>query len=57
MYFCFRVTPKGWTKERIHEYFLWAAQVIKGCRGTNELLEKLLDDLFRKHGVETEVLE
>jgi len=52
-----RVTPKGWTKERIHEYFLWAAQVIKGCRGTNEHLEKLLDDLFRKHGVETEVLE
>lgn len=49
-----RVTPTGWTKERVEEYFLWAAQVIKGCRGTNELLEKQLDDLFEKHGVKTE---
>ena len=52
-----RVMPSGWTKERVNEYFLWAAQVVKGCRGTNEHLEKQLDDLFQKYGVNTELLE
>jgi len=52
-----RVTPEGWTQQRVEEYFLWAAQVVKGCRGTNEALEKELDELFHKHGVKTDLLE
>jgi len=52
-----RVIPSGWTEERAKEYFRWSAQVVKGCRGTNEHLEKKLDELFEKHGVNTEVLE
>jgi len=52
-----RATPEGWTKERVEEYFRWSAQVVKGCRGTNEHLEKQLDLLFKKRGIDVESLE
>ncbi|XP_011305705.1 guanosine-3',5'-bis(diphosphate) 3'-pyrophosphohydrolase MESH1 [Fopius arisanus] len=41
-----REIPVGWTVDRAHEYFKWAEQVIEGCRGTNEKLEAILDDIF-----------
>ncbi|XP_068203184.1 guanosine-3',5'-bis(diphosphate) 3'-pyrophosphohydrolase MESH1 [Palaemon carinicauda] len=46
-----RVTPEGWSEERVEEYFAWAAKVIAGCRGTNALIESELDKLFKKRKV------
>ncbi|KAI8050810.1 AGAP004597-PA [Syncephalis plumigaleata] len=43
-----RATPEGWTSERVHDYFVWARQVVDGCRGTNDSLEKQLDELFEQ---------
>ncbi|XP_036399609.1 guanosine-3',5'-bis(diphosphate) 3'-pyrophosphohydrolase MESH1 [Megalops cyprinoides] len=47
-----RCTPTGWTEERVQEYFVWAAQVVKGLRGTNPTLEDKLQQLFKQRGVE-----
>ncbi|XP_015124527.1 guanosine-3',5'-bis(diphosphate) 3'-pyrophosphohydrolase MESH1 [Diachasma alloeum] len=46
--------PVGWTAERAHEYFKWAEQVIQGCRGTNERLEAILDEIFASEKMEHE---
>lgn len=46
-----RCTPKGWSTDRVQEYFEWAAQVVKGLRGTNTSLENLLDQLLREKSV------
>lgn len=46
-----RSTPEGWTKQRVHEYFVWASKVVKEIRGTNLKLEASLDQLFLEHGV------
>ncbi|XP_076366894.1 metazoan SpoT homolog-1 [Tachypleus tridentatus] len=46
-------TPRGWTKERVKEYFVWASKVVAGLKGTNNELESSLDMLFRKRGVLT----
>ncbi|XP_041755629.1 guanosine-3',5'-bis(diphosphate) 3'-pyrophosphohydrolase MESH1-like, partial [Coregonus clupeaformis] len=47
-----RCTPTGWTAERVQEYFVWAAQVVRGLRGTNPALEGHLQELFRQRGVD-----
>ncbi|KAJ7994776.1 hypothetical protein DPEC_G00252980 [Dallia pectoralis] len=47
-----RCTPTGWTAERVQEYFVWAAQVVRGLRGTNPTLEGKLEELFKQRGVE-----
>ncbi|XP_030622187.1 guanosine-3',5'-bis(diphosphate) 3'-pyrophosphohydrolase MESH1 [Chanos chanos] len=47
-----RCTPTGWTADRVQEYFTWAAQVVKGLRGTNPALEEKLQELFRERGIE-----
>lgn len=47
-----RCTPSGWTEERVQEYFVWAAQVVRGLRGTNQTLENNLQQLFKQRGVE-----
>lgn len=41
----------GWTAERVQEYFVWAAQVVKGLRGTNAALEEKLLQLFKERDV------
>ncbi|KAM3925449.1 guanosine-3',5'-bis(diphosphate) 3'-pyrophosphohydrolase MESH1 [Leptodactylus fuscus] len=46
-----RSTPKGWSEERVAEYFQWAFQVVNGLRGTNVVMEKHLDQLFKERGV------
>ncbi|XP_033108566.1 guanosine-3',5'-bis(diphosphate) 3'-pyrophosphohydrolase MESH1-like, partial [Anneissia japonica] len=46
-----RSTPKGWTRERVDDYFLWAGRVVDGLRGTNKQLEDELDKLLTKRGV------
>jgi guanosine-3',5'-bis(diphosphate) 3'-pyrophosphohydrolase len=46
-----RSTPVGWTKERVNEYFVWAANVVAGLRGTNSALENKLNELFAERGI------
>ncbi|XP_060568346.1 guanosine-3',5'-bis(diphosphate) 3'-pyrophosphohydrolase MESH1-like, partial [Ruditapes philippinarum] len=46
-----RATPEGWTEERVHKYFEWASKVVAGLRGTNEIMEKELDKLFKERNV------
>ena len=48
-----RSTPVGWTEERVQEYFEWAAQVIKGLKGTNKILEDKLQELLKARGIDT----
>jgi (p)ppGpp synthase/HD superfamily hydrolase len=43
--------PVGWDEKRVHEYFIWAFNVVKGLRGSNSRIELELDELFKKHGV------
>ena len=47
-----RCTPTGWTDDRVQEYFVWASKVVKGLRGTNEYLEKQLDEIFSRRGID-----
>jgi len=44
--------PNGWTEERRDQYFVWAKQVVDNLRGTNEPIEKLLDELFHEKGLQ-----
>ncbi|XP_007525077.1 guanosine-3',5'-bis(diphosphate) 3'-pyrophosphohydrolase MESH1 [Erinaceus europaeus] len=46
-----RCTPKGWSEQRVQEYFQWAAQVVRGLQGTNQQLEDALKQLFKERGV------
>ncbi|XP_045184074.2 guanosine-3',5'-bis(diphosphate) 3'-pyrophosphohydrolase MESH1-like [Mercenaria mercenaria] len=46
-----RQAPRGWTDERVHEYFIWASKVVAGLRGTNAVMENQLDILFRDRNV------
>jgi hypothetical protein len=46
-----RCSPRGWSAERVQEYFEWAAKVIKGLRRTNIKLEEQLDKLLISRGV------
>ncbi|XP_074661884.1 guanosine-3',5'-bis(diphosphate) 3'-pyrophosphohydrolase MESH1-like [Tubulanus polymorphus] len=46
-----RVSPRGWTPQRIHDYFVWASKVVNGCRGTNSYLETSLDQLFKQRQI------
>jgi len=46
-----RVTPEGWTEERVVEYFHWAHKVVEGLKGTNQTLEKELHQLFVQRGI------
>lgn len=36
--------PMGWDRKQREDYVEWAQAVIKGCRGSNSLLEKLFDE-------------
>ena len=35
--------PKGWTEERLRDYVVWAAEVVRSCRGLNKKLEAAFD--------------
>ena len=40
--------PQDWSIERRRGYLDWAEQVVAGCRGTNELLEREFDRVTRE---------
>lgn len=46
-----RCAPKGWSEERVQEYFRWAAEVVGGLRGTSPPLEAALRRLLEERGV------
>ncbi|KAM6119559.1 guanosine-3',5'-bis(diphosphate) 3'-pyrophosphohydrolase MESH1 [Pterocles gutturalis] len=46
-----RCVPRGWSPERVQEYFRWAAQVVAGLRGTSPPLEAALQRLFEERGL------
>jgi len=44
--------PVGWTEERLRDYVVWAAEVVRSCRGLNEKLEAAFDAAYaeaKKH--------
>ena len=44
--------PAGWTDERLRDYVVWAAEVVRSCRGLNAKLEARFDaayDTARRH--------
>ncbi|KAF6714383.1 Guanosine-3',5'-bis(diphosphate) 3'-pyrophosphohydrolase MESH1 [Oryzias melastigma] len=47
-----RCTPVGWSSERVHEYFVWACEVVRKLKGTNSVLEEKLAELFRQRGLD-----
>jgi guanosine-3',5'-bis(diphosphate) 3'-pyrophosphohydrolase len=49
--------PAGWSLERRREYLDWSDQVVAGCRGDNDALEKLYDETVAKGRRMLEALE
>lgn len=47
-----RSLPENWTVDRRKQYFVWAAKVVKGCRGINSQLEEQIDQVLKRNGVE-----
>ena len=39
--------PKGWNRKRRLNYFKWSRDVVAGCRGVNDRLEKVFDELVK----------
>lgn len=46
-----RRVPRGWSQQRVHEYFAWAARVADGLRGSCPALEEPLWRLLAARGV------
>jgi guanosine-3',5'-bis(diphosphate) 3'-pyrophosphohydrolase len=42
-----RHPPADWSEERRRKYFLWTEEVIAGCRGVNDALERHYDNVLR----------
>lgn len=40
--------PPDWSLERRRTYFAWTAEVISGCRGINEGLERRYDEMLKE---------
>ena len=40
--------PKGWSIERVRNYFDWAKEVIDQLRGANPLLERKFDNIYAR---------
>jgi guanosine-3',5'-bis(diphosphate) 3'-pyrophosphohydrolase len=40
--------PPDWSLERRRTYFAWTAEVISGCRGINEGLERRYDEILKE---------
>ncbi|XP_046544287.1 guanosine-3',5'-bis(diphosphate) 3'-pyrophosphohydrolase MESH1-like isoform X2 [Haliotis rubra] len=47
-----RTVPRGWSQQRMQGYFIWAAQVVAGLRGTNKIMEEALDKIFKERNVD-----
>lgn len=47
-----RVRPVGWSDQRITEYFEWSVQIARQLTGHNEILDKILEELFRQRNIQ-----
>lgn len=47
-----RVRPVGWSDQRITEYFEWSVQIARQLMGHNEILDKILEELFRQRNIQ-----
>ena len=47
--------PANWDLSRRIEYLNWTEHVVAGCRGTNDALEKLYDEVLKKGRVKFRV--
>lgn len=43
--------PVGWTPERVRGYFIWSQLVCQKLRGVNEILDKEIEAIFDKSGI------
>ncbi|CAF1199098.1 unnamed protein product, partial [Didymodactylos carnosus] len=43
-----RVTPAGWSEERVQEYFQWSSKIAKQIMGVNDKLDAIVKDLLSK---------
>ncbi|CAD7004351.1 unnamed protein product [Ceratitis capitata] len=43
-----RKPPIGWSLERQEQYYVWAKKVVDNMRGTNPVLERELDVIFKE---------
>lgn len=46
-----RQTQRGWSDDRVNEYFIWSSKVFAGLRGSCPPLENILESLLRDRGV------
>ena len=47
-----RVTPAGWSEERVKEYFQWSAQIARQITGYNTQMDAILKDLFHQRNIQ-----
>lgn len=43
--------PPNWTPNRIEGYFIWSQLVCNKLRGVNEILDKEIEGVFEKSGI------
>ncbi|XP_071051209.1 guanosine-3',5'-bis(diphosphate) 3'-pyrophosphohydrolase MESH1-like [Onthophagus taurus] len=43
-------TPRGWTEQRVKQYYSFARNVYNGLKGVNTKLDVLLDELLKRYG-------
>ena len=43
--------PVKWTPERIRGYFIWSQMVCNNLKGANEILDKEIEEVFEKSGI------
>jgi hypothetical protein len=44
-----RATPVGWDRHRVREYFKWSQQVVAGIKGTNDTMERELNEIIDRN--------
>ena len=45
--------PPNWSPNRVRGYFIWSQAVCANLKGANEVLDKQIDDIFEKSGINT----
>ena len=43
--------PVHWTPERVRGYFIWSQLVCKELRNVNEVLDKEIEEVFERSGI------
>lgn len=43
--------PPSWSPDRIRGYFIWSQAVCSNLKGGNEILDKQINEIFDKSGI------